>query len=178
MQQFRGDIELAAVRAEHAPNMARWMLDPLVRNNIDLRSQPSLARTLAWIERVQSDASIAALAILRAGQHVGNITLDQVDSHTGLARLSIYIGEATARGNGIGRTAAYLALKHGFEKMHLHKIWLIVHEQNLAAINTYMKLGFELEGILKDEFLIQGQRLAALRMGMLKARFEQNYPAE
>ena len=38
-----------------------------------------------------------------------------------------------------------------------------------------MKLGFELEGILRDEFLINGQRMAALRMGMLKTRFMQLY---
>ena len=175
MMTIRDDVTLEPVGPHHAPNMARWMTDPVVRSNIDLRREPSLERTLAWIEQAKGNPSLAALAILQAGQHVGNITLDQIDMHIGLGRLSIYIGESTARGNGVGRAAVYLALRHGFDTMKLHKVWLIVHEQNLAAIRTYMKLGFELDGILRDEFLINGQRMAALRMGMLKTRFMQLY---
>jgi diamine N-acetyltransferase len=57
--------------------------------------------------------------------------------------------------------------------MGLHKVWLTVHSRNAPAIGAYVRLGFMLEGILRDEFWLAGQRLPALYMGLLREDFEQ-----
>jgi RimJ/RimL family protein N-acetyltransferase len=101
------------------------------------------------------------------------VVLDRHDAHASTARLSIYVGEKIARGKGIGRSAVYLAAREGLVSRGLHKIWLIVHAQNAAAIKTYTSLGFVQEGVLRDEFILDGRRLPALYMGLLKAEFEQ-----
>ncbi len=156
-------MELLPVAEAHAENMLRWMLDPEVAENVGLRSTPTLARTQEWIARKDTDAS----AILLDGRHVGNVVLDQFDTHLQTARISIYIGEPSARGLGIASAALRLALGRAFAQHNLHRIWLTVHERNTRAIALYSKLGFIKEGVLRGDFLLRGERVDAVLMGLL-----------
>ena len=87
-------------------------------------------------------------------------------------RLSIYVGEASSRGKGVGRAAVQHAVQHAFETLGLNKIWLTVHAQNAVAIAAYVAAGFAVEGILRDEFVLRGKRCAALYMSILKAEHD------
>lgn len=169
MSETTHSITLSPLQKEHAPAMLRWMLEPEVADNIGLRSQPSLERTIDWIERSQNDSSTAALAIEFNGVHVGNVILDRIDGYLATARLSIYIGDSQFRGMKIGQKALDLAAKHAFSTLNLHKIWLTVHQYNSQAIAAYRAAGFEIEGTLRDEFFLQGKRCNALVMGLLKS---------
>ena len=174
--KLRPDVAIVPLTTKHAPNMYRWMSDPLIRSNIGLRSEPSLERTIAWITNALHDPSACPRAILLGDRHVGNVVLDRIDNYIATARLSVYIGESTARASGIGRTGICLALVEGFQQMGLHKVWLTVHSRNFHAMNTYARLGFALEGILRDEFWFEGQRIAAFYMGLLRDDFRQLSP--
>jgi len=168
---LRPDVAIEPVTVEHAPDMYRWMCDPVIRGNIGLRSEPSLERTITWITNALADQSVRPFAIMFANQHVGNVIFDRIDHHLATARLSVYIGESTVRASGVGLTALYLVLTEGFQKMGFHKVWLTVHDRNFRAIRTYTKLGFALEGILRDEFWLDGQRVATFYMGLLRGDF-------
>lgn len=167
MLKLRSDVKVVPLTLGHAPNMCRWMCDPVIRKNIGLRSEPSLERTETWIKNALQDPTVRPFAILLDNRHVGNVVLDRIDSYLASARLSVYIGEPSARGAGVGLTAVYRVLLEGFQSLCLHKVWLTVHCQNYAAINMYTKLGFTLEGILRDEFWLDGRRVNVLYMGLL-----------
>jgi RimJ/RimL family protein N-acetyltransferase len=164
-------VHLEPLGLEHAANMCRWMSDPEVAANVGLRQKASVEKTVAWIEKAMHDSSLRGFAIMRSGEHVGNVVLDQIDGYLNSARLSVYIGERHLRGQGIGSTAVYLAVKSGFEQEKLNKVWLTVHVMNHAAISAYVRLGFVLEGILRDEFWLDGKRTAVLRMSLLQKEF-------
>jgi diamine N-acetyltransferase len=166
----RPDVTLAPLELSHAAEMYRWVSDPDVRRDIGLRTEPTLQRTQEWIVRARSDPAIIPSAICLVGKHVGNVVLDRIDRQLSTARLSIYIGEPAARGGGVGTAAVRLAVQRGFRE--LNKIWLTVHAENIAAIRCYQRLGFQLEGTLRDEFLLGDRRVAALYMGLLKRDFE------
>ncbi|MGH7178924.1 MAG: GNAT family N-acetyltransferase [Tepidisphaeraceae bacterium] len=172
MPPLRRDITLAPLKLDHAQAMYGWMLDPQVSINIGLRSEPSPEKTRAWIENAARDPSVRAFAIAQVGKHIGNVVLDRIDAHLHTARLSIYIGEVSARGSGAGMTAVFLAAETGFGEMKLNKIWLTVHEHNAPAIAAYGRVGFIVEGVLRDEFMLDGKPIAALYMGLLRADFE------
>jgi RimJ/RimL family protein N-acetyltransferase len=161
-------IQLVPLEPRHAQAMYRWMCDPAVRDNVGVRSEPSLARTSAWIEQATEDPAAAPFAIELGGMHVGNVVLDRIDHHLSTCRLSIYVGEAAARGKGIGRAAVELAVQHAFATLGLNKVWLTVHVHNAPAIAAYVAAGFAVEGILRDEFVLRGKRCAAFYMSVLK----------
>lgn len=169
---LRSDVSLGPLRSEYADNMYRWMCDPVVSENLGLRNEPSLERTVQWIESALRNETMHVFAILLAGRHAGNVVIDTINPSLETGRLSIYVGEAATRGSGIGITGMYLAIQRAFNELGLYKIWLTVHARNFPAISTYNKLGFSLEGILRDEFKLNGERLAALYMGLLRPDFE------
>jgi RimJ/RimL family protein N-acetyltransferase len=171
--KLRSDVSLKPLALEHAPAMFAWVSDPEIGDNIGLRTQPTLARTQEWITRALGDDSIAPSAICVGGRHVGNVILDRIDRHLATARVSIYIGDAGARGSGVGTSALYLAVRDGFTRRGLNKIWLTVHAGNTTAIKSYERVGFQREGTLRDEFKLRGRLVSALYMGLLKRDFEQ-----
>jgi ribosomal-protein-alanine N-acetyltransferase len=165
------DISLVQVTLEHAANMARWMEDPIISHNLGLRSTPSLEKTIIWIENALQSQDIYPFAILYKGQHVGNVIVDRIDRYLETGRLSIYIGEESARGIGAGLTGIYLALDQCFNTLGLHKVWITVHTRNFPSIRTFTRLGFSLEGILREEFYLDGERLSVFYMGLLRDEF-------
>jgi RimJ/RimL family protein N-acetyltransferase len=169
--QARTDVSLVPLGFEPAGRTFRWVSDPLVGRNLGLRTSPSLERTSRWIASADDDATRHPLAILLAGDHVGNVVLDRVDDYLRSARLSIYIGEPTCRGLGVGTAALHGALHEAFEVMQLNKVWLTVHPENVPAISAYFRAGFKLEGLLRDEFVLDGRRTYAVYMGILRAEY-------
>ncbi|MBZ4410074.1 GNAT family N-acetyltransferase [Myxococcus sp. XM-1-1-1] len=152
--------------------MFRWMKDPAVRLGVGIRTEASLERTLEWIAQARLPGSgVWGFAILVGERHVGNVVLDRFDGHLSTARLSIYIGEPDERGRGVGRCAVREALAHAFDSLKLFKVWLTVHDENVAARRTYLSLGFQEEGRLRGEFLLEGRRVDAIYMGILAEEF-------
>ncbi len=172
MIEIRSDIQIAELSAHHAPQMFKWMKEPSVTKNIGLRTEPSIEKTVSWITNVQNSAETRAFAITSSNRHIGNCILDKIDDYLLSARFSIYIGELNLRKSGVGRTAGYLLCDYGFKNLSLNKIWLTVHAKNFRAINTYSRIGFKLEGILREEFLLDGEKIDAVYMGLLKEEFE------
>jgi RimJ/RimL family protein N-acetyltransferase len=151
--------------------MLAWMRDPEISANVGLVREPSLEYTQAWITEALSGTAVWPYAIFVAGHHVGNVVLDQRDAHLDSARLSVYIGPRESRGSGVGVTGMYLTLRDAFVERGLHKVWLTVHSRNSRAICAYARLGFEVEGVLREGFLLAGERLSALYMGLLRDDF-------
>ena len=170
--KLRDDVQITPLESGHAAEMYRWMTDPEVSSNVGLRRTPSLDATLDWIATAAGDPEVLALAILQGGRHVGNVVFDQLDRHLGKIRLSVYIGETSARGLGVASTSIYLGMARAFGRPEVQKIWLTVHEQNEAAIRTYRRLGFEIEGVLRNEFKLDGVAVNAVYMGLLRREFE------
>jgi RimJ/RimL family protein N-acetyltransferase len=168
---MQSQIQLVRLEPRHAEAMYRWMCDPVVRDNVGVRSEPSLAHTCRWIEQATQDPSVAPFAIELGGVHVGNVVLDRIDNYLGTCRLSIYVGESSARGKGTGRAAVERAVQHAFEALSLNKVWLTVHVHNAPAIAAYVAAGFAVEGILRDEFVLRGKRCAAFTMSVLKEEY-------
>ena len=161
------EVALVPLESGHAPAMHRWMHDPVVAENLGLRSEPSLDKSLAYVEKANSDPTIHARAILADDVHVGNVVLDRIDRTVRTARLHIYVGEASVRGHGVGKRAVSLAVRAAFEELGLQKVWLTVHSGNARAIATYVACGFQVEGVHRREFLLGGRLVDEIYMGVL-----------
>ncbi len=103
-------------------------------------------------------------------KNAGLVELVEIDHVHRRAEFQIVIAP-DHQGKGLARSAAILAMDYGFGVLNLHKIYLVVDKDNKKAIHIYEKLGFEVEGVLRQEFFINGQYRDVTRMCL----FQQDY---
>ena len=65
-----------------------------------------------------------------------------------------------------------LILKHGFENLNLHRLWLRVFETNLRAVRSYEKAGFTKEGKFRQAQFIDGIYVDVMIMSVLKTEWQ------
>lgn len=66
------------------------------------------------------------------------------------AEFAIWLWESNYKGKGIGTYVTKLMIRHAFNDLNLHRVYLTVLNSNTVALRLYNKVGFESEGILKD----------------------------
>ena len=59
-------------------------------------------------------------------------------------------------------------INYAFRVLNLHKIYLAVDVENKGAIHIYEKCGFEVEGLMREEFYSDGDYHDALRMSIVR----------
>jgi len=92
-----------------------------------------------WFAQVRARDDVLIRAIREDGRLVGTCSL-LVDGDE--AELRIRIGEADARGRGLGTEAVRMLTARGFGELGLRRIWLQVFRANTRAIRSYEKAGF------------------------------------
>ncbi|AFP84445.1 spermidine N1-acetyltransferase [secondary endosymbiont of Ctenarytaina eucalypti] len=102
---------------------------------------------------------------------VGLVELVNIDYIHRRAEFSILVAPEH-QGKGYASVATYLALNFGFMVLNLYKLYLIVDEENTKAIHIYKKLGFKQEGVLLQEFFINGHYHNALRMCLFQHEYQ------
>jgi len=97
------------------------------------------------------------------GHKAGLVELVEINHVHRRAEFQIII-DPSHQGKGLATKAAKLAMDYGFSVLNLYKLYLIVDEENKKAVHIYTKLGFEVEGVLKHEFFINGEYRNTIRM--------------
>lgn len=78
---------------------------------------------------------------------VGQVALYQMDRLNKRAEFGrLLIGEAEARGRGLGRQATQLLLTLAFDYFDLNEVYLEVFKNNIPAISIYQQTGFQTRG--------------------------------
>ncbi len=77
------------------------------------------------------------------------------------------------RGKGIGQNMMRAVLEIAFGNLKLHRVSLGVFEFNESAIATYEKVGFTLEGTLRDARKIEDEYWNLCEMSVLAHEWEQ-----
>ena len=103
-------------------------------------------------------------------QHIGNIALVNIQRIHRCAEVAILIGETQYWNGGYGRESIYLVTKHAFLNMNLHRVFGGTF--NPAFGKCVEKLGWRLEGELRDRIWSNGQYHHQTWYGLLKREFE------
>ena len=105
---------------------------------------------------------------------MGNCGLFGIDWQNRFAEVGIHIGEKDFWDQGFGSKAMKLLLKHGFESLNLHRIWLRVFNDNQRAIRSYEKTGFVQEGVYREGQFTAGKYVDVIIMSMLATEWFEN----
>ena len=84
------------------------------------------------------------------------------------AELRKLIGDVNSRGRGLAEEATRLWVRYGMQTLGLEKIYVSTLQTHISNIKLNEDIGFRVEGLLRNEVLIDGQRRDVLRMGILQ----------
>ncbi len=151
-------IYLRLMTAEDTDRIIRWRNSDGVRRNFIYRELFTRESHERWIRtKVETGEAVQMIICdLRTDQALGSVYIRDIDRQHEKAEYGIFIGEASARGRGLGTAAAKLMLRYCFEEEGLHRIYLRALAGNGQAIRSYEKAGFQREGFLKDDVKIDG----------------------
>ena len=99
--------------------------------------------------RALEDFHLEHLIIERGGEPFGNMALETAPEWL----LTIRVLAVREQRCGAGRFAMEYAIRHGFDDVGVHRIFLEVLESNHAARRLYESVGFRDEGLYRDGYL-------------------------
>jgi ribosomal-protein-serine acetyltransferase len=150
------NLVLRAVEREDAEALWAFILnnrDHLASFLIDLVDEISNESAAhAHLERVielRTRGALLEMHIFEAGVLCGSVRLRNIDWHNRSGNIGYLIG-ASFQGRGIVTRTVDQFLKWAFANLQLHRIELRCAVENLASMAVASRLGFTLEGTLRD----------------------------
>jgi len=164
-------IRLRAREPEDEPLLFRWINDPEVTENFVIRYPMSHAQERAFIDSCAKpgyERAAFAVETLAEGTLIGGVDLGRTSPENRSASLGIAIGDKSRWDSGYGTDTMITVCRFGFEMMNLHRIELAVYARNARARHVYEKVGFKVEGRLRDGRYKFGEYDDVIVMGLLQ----------
>lgn len=162
MREYRDEaagIYLRMMTREDTDLIVAWRNSDAVRRNFIYQEMFTRESHENWIRTKVETGQVVQMIIcdIATDTPLGSVYIRDIDRHHNKAEYGIFIGEASARGRGVGTATAKLMLRYCFEEEKLHRVYLRALSGNDAAVRSYEKAGFEKEGYLKDDVCINGE---------------------
>jgi len=159
-------------------DVVRWRNDPQVKTFFFEEEPLSFYSHLEWVDKVKHDPNVRyyMIQINEDEDHkaltVGTVGLSHIDWRSRVAEFGWFlIGESKRRSWGYGKEAIFLLLDYAFNHLNLNKIWLQTMALNKAALAVYQKMGFQDEGILREQKFKGGKYIDIYVYGLLRREF-------
>jgi diamine N-acetyltransferase len=171
-------VYLRAAERGDAAQIAAWFGRAEVRRGTRQYRPRTVPAQEQFLEQGTSSPEhiIFAVALREDDRLVGLCGLHKIDPRSHNAELGMMIGDPADWGRGLGREAARLIVAYGFDTANLHRIWLEVYEDNDAARKIYERLGFLLEGTLREHGFREGRYWSLHYMGLLAHEYRASRP--
>ncbi len=171
-------IRLRAIERSDLERFVEWFNDQEVTHHLMRFLPMSLDAEKDWHEKLrEKEEEKRPLALdAREGDqwvHIGSCGFEDIDWRSRKAELGIVIGDKRYWNRGYGSDAVRTLLRHGFENLNFHRVYLYVFEDNERAIKIYLRHGFQEEGRLRDHFYRKGRYHGLIVMGILRREWKE-----
>lgn len=131
-----------------------------------------------WYQSITAESDIYKFAIetLEDGKFIGGCSINHISWKNRVAAIGIFIGDKAYQSKGYGTDALTVLIDFVFQQMNINKISLCVYSFNVSAINCYKKLGFQVEGVLRQEIYKDGKYFDKILMGLFKQEYDEMHP--
>jgi RimJ/RimL family protein N-acetyltransferase len=171
------NIVLRSIQKNVMINKVRWFNDPQVNKTLLLEESLDLNKTLKWFEEHAGDDTRQEFIVEnKQGESIGITGLVHINLKHGTAECYCIIGEKAYWGKGLGTEVHKMLFDWGFKNLNLNKIWADIRTENIAIIKVIERLGFKVEGTLRQERRIEGKYIDVVRIGLLRGEFYQLFP--
>ncbi len=172
-------VRLRALAEEDMILKVKWYNDPAVRKTLVIDEVFGVEKTVAWFKTLSANDFRADFLVESLdGVPVGITGLLNIDRKNRTAECYCVIGERSFWGKGLGTEIHSVLFQWGFEFLSIEKIWASIRTNNPAIFRVVEKLGFKVEGTLRKDKVVDGERIDLHLIGLLKDEFtatHQNY---
>lgn len=165
------DLRLRKFRFDDISLKIQWINDPNINRYLHFDLPLEYEKTCKWFENIQQRNDRFDGIIEYEGQPIGIIGLLSIDRKNKKAETYVTIGESSARGQGIGVRAGILIAMYAFDFLHLNKIYAMVEDGNTASVSHFLKIGYEREGLLKQDIIYNGRCVNRHILGLYRDSF-------
>jgi len=151
-------IYLRILEEADLPQTLIWMNDPVISDIMGYLPTKTLANQKKWFDSASNDNSrfVFAICLNDDNSHIGNVGLGNIDYIHRHCMFNIFIANQEKRLSGLGSEATKLALNFAFQRLNMNKVHLRTSARFTEAVNMYKKLGFVLEGTMREHYFTNG----------------------
>jgi len=153
---FDKDTDYKIVQGWLKDEAGRWFL---------LSRSSSSGKTLQQL--LEDERNIFGIISLADSTPIGLMGFLNYDQNNHKVEMRKLIGEEIHRGKGYAKEATMLWIQYGINNLGLKKIYLNTIENNIRNVTLNKELGFQIEGILRKEFVINNEYYDVIRMGYI-----------
>lgn len=114
----------------------------------------------------QGSAYVYAITLCGSDELAGVISLGNVFLKHGCAELGFWLGKSYW-GRGLMTDAARLILQVAFDDLGLYRVYASAFEANIASRKVLEKVGFQLEGVMREAVVRYDKRQNYMNFGIL-----------
>ena len=171
MTRLEGErVTLRPVAPDDHPLILRWQNDPEVAWWMDYERTFTLEDIHVSEARASEEGH--PFVIEAGARPIGRIGLNDLSERDRTCSIYVFIGEREDWSMGYGSDAMRLLLGWGFAEFDLYLVQLWSLATNARAIRAYEKVGFRVDGVLRERSLkSDGERYDRTYMSITRAEF-------
>ena len=160
-------VRLVPLAVEHLSHVMTWVNDHDVMQYFATRqSHITEEEESVYLRSLLESKTDRAFSIFEGDDYVGQCSINQIYWPARNGRIFIAIRKG-AQGKAYGPHAVEALIARAWTELNMRKLWLIVRRDNRAAQAMYLKLGFDFEGVLRDEYCVNERFYDMVRMSIL-----------
>ena len=152
---FRNDAEITRLLGGFSPGYSKADLEIWIKNHSN-----------------RPDEILWSIAERNTNRCIGHVGLYKIDHRVRKAEFAIVIGDQSQWQKGLGTEITRATVAWAFSELNLHKVTLAVLANNARALRIYEKLGFQIEGTMRDDQFRDGKYLDVVLMALFRAKWQ------
>lgn len=168
------NIYLRLMEEKDVPYRVKWINDPEIRHTLNFDYPISEIGTKKWLHNVAGNPTRRDFIAcdVETDKPIGYGGLLGIDIKNGKAESYMGIGEKDLHGKGVGFEIRKILLDYAFNELDLNKVYAYVWKENTPMIKLNEKVGFQIEGLLRQDILSHGEKRDRYIMGILKNEYK------
>lgn len=168
-------IRLRAIEPGDIDAVVAWNQDSDIARHLDFVWPPQSRESVRkWIERAaacEPDNDVFFFIIENAtGEIVGQIDTHHMNRRAGTFMYGVSV-HAEHRRRGYASEAILLVLRYFFDELRYQKVTVEIHADNVVSLCLHERLGFQLEGRLRQMLYTDGRYVDVCMLGMTAEEF-------
>ncbi|GIN59604.1 UDP-4-amino-4,6-dideoxy-N-acetyl-beta-L-altrosamine N-acetyltransferase [Lederbergia ruris] len=157
---------LRELTSSHLDLILSWRNQPFIRSVMYQDEEITFEQHRNWFAGIQENHTKQVKVFYFDDQPMGVVQIS-VDEQNKRAEWGFYIGEPQAP-RGIGKIMGYLAIEYIFHQLSVQKLCAEVLSINAKSIQYHKKLGFQVEGILKEHILKDNRSIDVILLSLFR----------